>query len=222
MNTIILACTSMLSAVAKAQAACGTSYPVMEIDKKYHVEPSDMGEQILFMLESLPEEVDTVLVAMGFCGGAWQGISCKKRIVIPRVSDCVSMFLVTEDRFDSDLKEMGHMYLFGDREEGFTVHSIYENMKEEYSPETVDFMFERYFEYYYHLDIIDNGLYDCYDIDYVEKAQMDADRIHAELGYVEGSNILLEQLVSGNWDEKFAVYQPGEQITQSSFYEKSW
>ena len=36
-----------------------------------------------------------------------------------------------------------------------------------------------YFEYYYYLDLIDNGLYNCYDLNYMERAQADADRIHA-------------------------------------------
>lgn len=58
-----------------------------------------------------------------------------------------------------------------------------------------------YFEYYYYLDIIDNGLYNCYDLNYVECAQADADRIHAELDFVPGSNILLEKL-NGNNHEK--------------------
>ena len=55
-----------------------------------------------------------------------------------------------------------------------------------------------YFEYYYYLDIIDNGLYNCYDLNYMERAQADADRIHAELDFVPGSNILLEKLNGKN------------------------
>ena len=36
-----------------------------------------------------------------------------------------------------------------------------------------DVIFNMYFEHYYHLDIIDTGLYDCYDLKYVERAQAD-------------------------------------------------
>ena len=82
-----------------------------------------------------------------------------------------------------------------------------------------DIVFNMYFEHYHHLDIIDNGLYDCYDLDYVERAQADANRIHAELDFVPGSNILLEKLVSGKWDEQFFVASPNTRITQGKFFD---
>ena len=59
-----------------------------------------------------------------------------------------------------------------------------------------------YFEYYYYLDIIDNGLYNCYDLNYMERAQADTDRIHAELDFVPGSNILLEKLNGKNHEKQ--------------------
>lgn len=59
-----------------------------------------------------------------------------------------------------------------------------------------------YFEYYYYLDIIDNGLYNCYDLNYMERAQTDADKIHAELDFVPGSNILLEKLNGKNHEKQ--------------------
>ena len=59
-----------------------------------------------------------------------------------------------------------------------------------------------YFEYYYYLDIIDNGLYNCYDLNYMERAQEDADRIHAELDFVPESNILLEKLNGKNHEKQ--------------------
>ena len=82
-----------------------------------------------------------------------------------------------------------------------------------------DIVFNMYFEHYYYLDIIDNGLYNCYDLNYVERAQADADRIHAELDFVPGSNILLEKLVSGKWDEQFFVASPNTRITQGKFFD---
>ena len=36
-----------------------------------------------------------------------------------------------------------------------------------------DGIFNMYFEHYQYLDIIDNGLYDCYDLTYVDRAQAD-------------------------------------------------
>ena len=219
MSTVILSCTTLLEYVQMAQKACKTNFPVIELDRQYHVEPSKMREHILHILAGLSPDVDTVLVAMGFCGGSWQEVSCSKTLVIPRVADCVALALTTPERYASDLKEPGHMYLFGGGETGFSVHAVYESLLEEYDKEMADTVFNMYFEHYYHLDIIDNGLYDCYDLNYVERAQTDADRIHAELDFVPGSNILLEKLVSGQWDERFFVARSNTIITQGKFFD---
>lgn len=111
------------------------------------------------------------------------------------------------------------MYLFGEGENGFSIRAIYDSLLEQYDREMADIVFDMYFEHYYHLDIIDNGLYDCYDLDYVERAQADAERIHAELAFVSGSNILLEKLVSEQWDEQFLVVPQKTTITQGIFFD---
>ena len=68
-------------------------------------------------------------------------------------------------------------------------------------------------------NIIDTGLNNCYDEDYVAAAQESADRINAGLDYVEGSNRILEKLVSGQWDEQFIVAEPGRTIRHGDFFE---
>ena len=54
----------------------------------------------------------------GFCGGSWQDVSCSKTLVIPRVSDCVALTLTTPEQYAPNLQEPGHMYLFGNWENG--------------------------------------------------------------------------------------------------------
>ena len=219
MNTIILSCTTLLDYVQQAQLTCGTAFPVVELDRQYHVEPSRMREHILENLYGLPADVDTVLVAMGFCGGSWQDVSCSHTLVIPRVADCVALALTTPEQYAPDLKEPSHMYLFGDGDTGFSVDAIYDSLLEKYDKEIADIVFDMYFEHYHHLDIIDNGLYDCYALPYVERAQKEAEKIHSELDFVPGSNILLEKLVSGKWDSQFLIVPPDIPVTQGLFYD---
>lgn len=220
MSTVILACTTLLECVEQAQQRCQTAFPVIELDRRYHEDPAQMRLHILDTLAELNPEVDTVLVAMGFCGGSWQDVQCAQTLVLPRVADCVALALTTPERYSPDLKQPGHMYLFGRGQTGFSIHDMYENLREKYDEEMADIVFEMYFENYHHLDIIDNGLYDCYDPAYVEQAQRDADRIHSELDFVPGSNILLEKLISGQWDDSFLVVPPNTAIRQGMFYER--
>lgn len=50
-------------------------------------------------------------------------------------------------------------------------------------------------------------------------AKVDADRIRAELAYVDGSNLLLEKLLSGRWDRQFFVAEHGTTIRQGAFFD---
>lgn len=111
MNTVILSCESLEVYVAAAQKTAGTTYPVIWLKQKYHEEPAVMRSHILETIASLPKEVDTVLVAMGFCGGSWDAVTADRRIVLPRVDDCISLLLHTDDVYHPNLKQMGHMYM---------------------------------------------------------------------------------------------------------------
>ena len=96
-NTVIFACTSLLLHVEAAQKKMGTDFPVINLDRRLHMEPEKMREQISEGLKKLPEGIGTVLVGMGFCGGSWDQIRAKQRVVIPKVDDCITILLHTDD-----------------------------------------------------------------------------------------------------------------------------
>ena len=66
-------------------------------------------------------------------------------------------------------------------------------------------------------NILDLLIY-SYELAYAEQAQKNADMIHAALDYVQGSNRILEKLVSGEWDEQFLVAEPGHLIRHGDFF----
>ena len=137
MSTVILSCTTLLEYVQQAQKICGTDFPIIELNRQYHIEPSKMKKHILQTLSSLPSDVDTVLVAMGFCGGSWQDVSCSKTLVIPRVADCVALTLTTPEQYAPDLKEPGHMYLSALIYLFLTVNRLFRNVRSRGTYQTV-------------------------------------------------------------------------------------
>lgn len=219
MNKIILACSTLLDCLQAAQQTCCTDIPVVALDNRYHVEPRDMRRHIQETVTALPSSIDTILVAMGFCGGSWQDLSFRQTVIFPRTADCIALSLITPERCDPDLKELYHMYLLGDCRNTYSISAIYDRLLQQYGKRRADVIFAKYFENYHHLDIIDNGIFDCYSPGYVAQAQHDADLIGAELDFVPGSNVMLESLVSGSWDERFVIFPPETVITQGKFYD---
>ena len=73
-------------------------------------------------------------------------------------------------------------------------------------------------EGYSHADMIDTGAYDCYAEDFVAEMQQCADLIRCDLDYVTGSNRVLENLVSGRWQEQFTVLEAGHTLTEQALF----
>jgi len=215
MNAGILTCSSLEEFVRRAQERAGTDHPVYTLDKRYHVEPKDMRAVILERLSSLSARHDTLLVAMGFCGGSWDQVVAPCRIVLPRVDDCVTLLLQRGDGYCANLKQLGHLYIYEEDPSQSLMFRVGEDVDEELAGELI----ELYFANYHHLDIIDTGLTDCYSEAYVERAQAEADRLGLTLDYVPGGIRLLEKLVTGAWDEQFLVAEPGHRIRHGDFFD---
>ena len=222
MNTCILTCSSLTPFVQEAQGRCRTDYPVYELDRADHAEPQTMQRRALERIEALPPEYDTVLVAMGFCGGVWDHVRVDRRVVIPRVDDCVSLLLTTDDDYRPNRKEPGHLYLYESDPADFSALTLLRD-RDKLDPELrgldPDFVFHMMFDSYRHMDIIDTGLNDCYSESYAAAAQAEADRIGAGLDYVPGGIALLEKLLRGEWDAQFLVAEPGKLIRHGDFFE---
>ena len=114
MRALILACASLADHVTAAQKNVGTRHSVRFLDRGLHLDPPRMGREIAAILTELPQDVDTVLAALGWCGGAWEGLCTPKRLILPRVDDCVSLLLTVDGECCFNRKEAGVLY-FKDR-----------------------------------------------------------------------------------------------------------
>jgi len=216
-SACIVCCDSLLSHLEAAQVKMGTNYPVYLLDRALHSQPQNMRQRLQDVLNTLPGSITTVLIAMGYCGGSLASICARQQLVIPNLDDCITMLLTKTDTQEGNLKQRGHMYFRDSECGGVNVQRMLDNLRQEYGMERGTGIFGMWFADYTHADIIDTGVFDCYEESYVESIQKQADLIRCELGYVEGSNRILEKLVSGQWDEQFLIVPPGTVLTKSAF-----
>ena len=216
-STCIVCCDSLLSHLEVAQVKMGTKCPIYTLDRAFHSQPKNMRQRLIDVLTALPESITTVLIAMGYCGGSLDNICARQRLVIPNLDDCITMLLTKTDAQEGNLKQRGHMYFRDSECGGVNVQRMLDNLRQEYGMERGTGIFGMWFADYTHADIIDTGVFDCYEESYVESIQKQADLIRCQLDYVEGSNRILEKLVSGQWDEQFLIVPPGTVLTKSAF-----
>lgn len=204
---VIMACGSLAAYVAAAQAKMGTNYPVVYLDKALHADPPAMRRSILAELAALPEEYDTVLVAMGFCGGSWQDVASDRRIVRPRVDDCVSLLLHTESAAGYNLKQPGHLYMKDPDPHDFDMEKAFCGYTKDMPPETRAQVKAAWQANYDVVAVVDTGLNRCDRPEYKAWAEKNAAWIDGRVEQLKGSNYLIEKLVAGDWDEDLFIVE---------------
>lgn len=217
MNAVILACSSLAMAVTAAQKKMNTNYPIVYVDRKYHADPSEMRLQLISALKNMEDEVDTVLVAMGFCGFSWNDIHTDKRIVIPYADDCVTISLCDDEMPRVDRKQEGHFYFKEPDRGDASLEAMRQRLCERMGNEDGNATFQKWFQYFTHIDIIDTGLYDSYEPHHLTQTKRDAELTGCQVQHVPGGNILLEKLISGRWDEQFIVAEPQRPLSKTDF-----
>lgn len=217
MSRIIMACDSLRQHINAAQKKAGTDYQVLELDSDLHVSPEKMRESVFEHMSALPGAVDTVLLAMGLCGGSVSDQPLPKRTVIPKVDDCITLLLHKDESWHANLKECGHLYLTDTVDGNLSVENIRDRLFERYGEKKGRMVFDIWFAAYRSVDIIDTGVYDCYSDQYIKSTERNADLIHCPVCYVPGSNLLLEKLVKGQWDHQFIVAEKGQTLIMSDF-----
>ena len=208
----------MARQVAAAQRKMGTGYPVRCVDRRYHAEPKEMRLQLIAALGGLAGEFDTVLVAMGFCGGSWESVYAPLRVVAPRADDCITILLNTDGAPHENLKEPGHIYIRDTDTGRYSLEGLRESVCERYGREQGLALFDKWFASYTHADIIDTGTYDSRAEDFLAQARRGAEITRCELRHVPGGSVVLEKLVSGDWDDLFVVAEAGETLTREMFF----
>lgn len=217
MKKMILACSSMVDYIRAVQEKLGTNYPVTWLNKTYHADPLKMRQHILDTVAKIPTEYDTILVVMGYCGGSWENLTLDRRVVLMRVDECVSLLLHVDDAYHPDLKEKGHLYMKDKDPKAFCIEENFEKWTKGRSDEEKAQIRKAWTDFYTHVDIVDTGMYDCRGETYLAQAQKNADWIGGSVQFRKGGTLLIEKLLSGQWDEQFAVCEPGEKIGREKY-----
>ena len=186
-KTIILACSSLTEYVEAAQASVGTKMRVRYLNRIYHRDPAEMQEHIKAELERMPEGIDTVLVCMGFCGGSWNQVQSRYRLVL---------YVRAMDPSTESFK------------------AIFERLVKAYNvdEETAKKRHKEWMDLYNTISVMDTGINQCRRPEYAAVVKKDADWLGAKMEYVEAGTHLLEKLFRGMWDNQFLVLEPGRAV----------
>lgn len=192
---------------------------IVWMKRSMHKRPEVLTRSLQQVIDN-HQDKEAILLTYGLCGSSTLGLMSKHtKLVIPRFHDCIHQLLL--DRTDTSAAENffvmpGHYYMTRgwtlDREE-FYKNSLW--ILSRYGPESRKEILETLYEGYTDIDVIDTGAYPVDTV--VSHAEKAADLLNLKVNKIPGSTVILEKLLTGNWDDDFIVLEPGEKSGLSHF-----
>lgn len=212
LGTIIVACQTIRDEVNLAITETGVNYPVLWIESGLHNFPDRLGRKIQQEIDRI-ENVETILLAFGYCGNSLLGIkSPRAQIIIPRVDDCISLLLGSYERRQSLDKEIGTYFLTkGWLENEQNLLTEYERCVKRYGKDKALRVMKMMLNNYHRLMVIDTQAYQFEGV--LAKTKGFADVLGLNHEKIDGSLRFIKKLLLGPWDEEFAIIPPGEEVT---------
>jgi hypothetical protein len=189
------------------------------LDFGLHTDPARLRQALQQAIDEVDSTVDTIILGYGLCSRAVVGLrAARSRLVVPRVDDCISIFLGSGAAYREQTRsEPGTYYLTkGWIEVGESPFSEHEKTVQRYGQEKTERIYQIMLKNYTRLALINTGHYDLER--YRDYARRTAEQFSLRHEEIEGSTDMIKKMINGPWDEDFIVVQPGETIALDHFF----
>ena len=182
-----------------------------------HTEPEKLKKALQEQVDSVEGDCD-ILLGYGMCSYAVVGLrSPTHRLVIPKLDDCIPLFLGSRERHLEMLHaEPGTYYLTkGWVEAQDSAYMEYLRLVERYGEKRAQRVIKVMLGNYTRIALINTGNYRMED--YRAFARMMADFLELRFEEIPGSNRMLLMMLGGDWDGEFVVVEPGVEVALADF-----
>ncbi len=213
----VLACATVIEEMIPSCLE-GAEYEVLDFG--LHVNPEQLRKILQQRIDALEKPYDAIILGYGLCSQAVIGIQARQSpLVIPRVDDCIAIFLGSRDAHrEQHSQEPGTYYLTkGWIEVGDTPFTEYERMVQQYGRERADRFIRLMLAHYTRLALINTGQYELEK--YREYARRTAERFGLRYDEIPGSTALIRKMLYGPWtSDEFVVVPPGAMVCYEDFF----
>lgn len=188
------------------------------LDFGLHLRPEGLKKTLQERIDASSAEADVLLLGYGLCSMAVVGLQARSaHLVIPRVDDCIAIFLGSCAAYQAQAKKApGTYYLTkGWIEAGDTPFEEHKLMVEKYGEARARRMTSLALKNYTRLAFINTGQYEIEN--YRAYARQTAQDFSLNFEELEGSPALVHKMVFGPWEDEFVVVKPGQSVTYNDF-----
>jgi hypothetical protein len=183
-----------------------------------HSTPEELHSTLQEEIDSTDGDVDTILFGYGMCSKGALGLYSRSfRLVIPKVDDCIALFLGSKGEYLRQLSaEPGTFYLTkGWIECGDDPYTEYQKACKKYGHEKAYRLEKLVIKNYNRLALINTGNYQLNK--YRSYANHVARFFDMKFEEIQGTGELLKKLMHGEWDDDFIIVEPGGKVDIEMF-----
>jgi hypothetical protein len=192
------------------------SYEVLDFG--LHTDPKSLKASLQNAIDSSAADIGTILLGYGLCSQAVVGLrSGSRTLVIPRVDDCIAIFLGSAAEYQKQYRSVpGTYYLTkGWIESGDTPFSEYDILVRSYGEQTAQRITNQILKNYTRLVFINTG---NSKLEYYrEHARSMAERFKLRYEEIQGSDVIIKKMLYGPWDDEFVIIPPGKTVSFFDF-----
>lgn len=189
------------------------------LDYGLHRTPENMAQALQLEIDKVSEEdYEEIILGYGLCSNGIVGITSKKhRLIIPRIHDCISLFLGSVESYQKQSKEFpGTYYLTpGWIEKGQTPISKFKSYAQSYGEETAKWVLHEEMKHYTRIVFIDTGVYPPES--YRKIALENAEFLGVSYEELQGSPEMFKKLLQGPWNGDFLIIEKNQCVKQEFF-----
>lgn len=187
--------------------------PVVWLNGGLHEQPVQLRCKLQETLDNLPPEIDTVLLAYGFCGGGLDGISCPTAtLVLPLYDDCIGMLLAEPpDPYTMYFTE-------GWLQDARFLGNAYARDVEKYGAKKAKAIYGIMLSHYKTLAVLNTNTFPLAPVK--QRIEAVAEALNLSVKVVHGSNDVLKALLQQEDVEDFWYLPPGQCFTLDGYLQR--
>jgi hypothetical protein len=191
------------------------------LDFGLHTDPVRLRAALQKVIDEVQDRADVLVLGYGLCSQGVVGLKAKCTLVVPKVDDCISIFLGSKSAYRAQSRqEPGTYYLTkGWIEAGDSPFEEYKQMAEKYGKARADRIIALLLSNYRRLALINTGQYELER--YRDYARTKADSFGLRFEEIKGSDDLVRKMIEGPWDGEFVVVAPGETVRFDHFFQSA-
>lgn len=189
-----------------------------KVESGLHLHSEKLKAHLQDMIDQITTESETIILGFGLCSMAAVGLKASdSTLVIPKVDDCIALFIGSQDFYKQQHKEEpGTYYLSkGWIDGGVTLAEELRHAEERLGKRAAEIVMKRMLANYTRLAYI---YMDDKDQDkFREYSKTEARELGLRYDEIKGTTRLIEKMLQGPWDDEFIVAPPGHTILLKDF-----